>query len=152
MTVVLNARQDFTLEAFRRVTVDGEDVAIGPAALRVMGEARAGFEHFLRSNPQGFIYGVTTRPGVEVGTAIPPEERRSYARRFRGVGRASAGIASMSVSSEASSSPGWPTSSAATPRYVRNSPSMWPPCWTGRCRGCPSTGKQVPGRSFPSCM
>jgi len=87
MTVVLNAREDFTLEAFRRVTVDGEDVAIGPAALRVMGAARAGFEHLLRSNPQGFIYGVTTRPGVEVGTAIPPEERRSYARRFRGVGR-----------------------------------------------------------------
>ena len=60
---------------------------IGPAALRVMGEARAGFERLLRSDPRGFIYGVTTRPGVEVGTAIPPEELREYARRFRGVGR-----------------------------------------------------------------
>jgi histidine ammonia-lyase len=87
MTVVVGAREDFTLEAFRRVTVDGEGVIIGPAALRVMGEARAGFERLLRSDPRGFIYGVTTRPGVEVGTAIPPEELREYARRFRGVGR-----------------------------------------------------------------
>src|SRR5947207_2252013 len=87
MTVVVGAPEDFTLEAFRRVTVDGEGVVIGPAALRVMGEARAGFERLLRADPRGFIYGVTTRPGVEVGTAIPPEDLRDYARRFRGVGR-----------------------------------------------------------------
>jgi len=87
MTVVVDAREDFTLEAFRRVSVDRENVLIGPAALRVMGEARAGFEHLLRSNPNGFIYGVTTRSGVEVGTAVPPEEQRSYALRFRGTGR-----------------------------------------------------------------
>ena len=87
MTVVVGAREDFTLEAFRRVTVNGEGVVISPAAVRVMGEARAGFERLLRADPGGFIYGVTTRPGVEVGTAIPPEELRDYARRFRGVGR-----------------------------------------------------------------
>jgi hypothetical protein len=87
MTVVVGAPEDFTLEAFRRVTVDGEGVAIGAVALRVMSEARAGFERLLLADPGGFIYGVTTRPGVEVGTAIPPEERRDYARRFRGVGR-----------------------------------------------------------------
>jgi histidine ammonia-lyase len=87
MTVVVSAAEDFTLEAFRRVTVDGEGVVIGPGAVRVMGEARAGFERLLRADPGGFIYGVTTRPGVEVGTAIPPEELRDYARRFRGVGR-----------------------------------------------------------------
>ena len=87
MTVVVGARKDFTLEAFRRVTVDGEGVVIAPAAVRVMGEARVGFERLLRADPGGFIYGVTTRPGVEVGTAIPPEELRDYAGRFRGVGR-----------------------------------------------------------------
>ena len=48
MTIVVGAREDFALEAFRRVTVDGEGVIIGPAALRVMGEARAGFERLLR--------------------------------------------------------------------------------------------------------
>src|SRR2546421_207612 len=87
MTVVVGAPEDFTLEAFRRVAVDGEGVVICPAAVRVMGEARAGFERLLRADPSGFIYGVTTRPGVEVGTAIPPEDLRDYARRFRGVGR-----------------------------------------------------------------
>jgi histidine ammonia-lyase len=87
MTVVVGAPQDFTLEAFRRVAVAGEGVVIGPDAVRVMGAARAGFERLLRADPAGFIYGVTTRPGVEVGTAIPPEGRREYARRFRGVGR-----------------------------------------------------------------
>jgi len=85
MTVVVGAPEDFTLEAFRRVTVDGAaGVVIGPAAARVMGEARAGFERLLLADPGGFIYGVTTRPGVEVGTAVPPEELRDYARRFRG--------------------------------------------------------------------
>ncbi len=87
MTVIVEAREDFTLEAYRRVSVDGEDVVIGPAALRVIDEARAGFEDLLGSNRGGFIYGVTTRPGVEVGTTIPPEEQRDYALRFRGVGR-----------------------------------------------------------------
>ena len=87
MTVVVSAAEDFTLETFRRVTVDGEGVAIGAAAVRVMDEARAGFDRLLLADPGGFIYGVTRRPGVEVGTAIPPEELREYARRFRGVAR-----------------------------------------------------------------
>jgi len=87
MTVVLGARQDFTLEAFRRVAADGEDVAIGPAALRVMAQARARFEDLLQANPGGFIYGVTRRPGVEVSTMVAQEELRAYARSFRGVGR-----------------------------------------------------------------
>src|SRR6266496_2212080 len=82
MTVVLNDRADFTLDAFRRVTVTGEGVGIGAAAVRAMAEARAGFERLLRADPHGFIYGVTTRPGVEVGTVIPPEEQLGYARRF----------------------------------------------------------------------
>src|SRR3984957_9910886 len=87
MTVLVGAPEDFTLEAFRRVAVAGEGVVIGPDAVRVMGAARAGFERLLHADPGGFIYGVTTRPGVEVGTAIPPADLREYARRFRGVGR-----------------------------------------------------------------
>jgi hypothetical protein len=37
MTVVAGTPEDFTLETFRRVTVDREGVVIGPAAIRVMG-------------------------------------------------------------------------------------------------------------------
>ena len=105
MTVVAGAPEDFTLEAFRRVTVDREGVVIGPAAVRVMSEARAGFERLLRADPGGFIYCVTMRAA------------------FEGWAGASAGTALMSVLSEVSSSPGWPTSSAATPRCDLNSPS-----------------------------
>ena len=148
MTVVVGGREDFTLEAFRRVTVDGEGVLIGPAALRVMGEAHAGFERLLRADPGGFIYGVTTRPGVEVGTAIAQGDLREYARRLPGGwAGASAGIAWMSVLSGASSSPGWPTSPAGTPRCGLSSPSGWPPCWMALCRAFPLTGRAAPGRS-----
>jgi histidine ammonia-lyase len=87
LTVVVDTRQDFTLSAFRRVAADGEEVVIGPTAVRAMAGARAAFEELLRSDPTAFIYGVTRRPGVEVGTTIPPEEQRGYARRFRGPGR-----------------------------------------------------------------
>jgi hypothetical protein len=55
MTVVVGVPKDFTLAAFRRVTVDGEGVVIGPAAVRIMGAARAGFEHLLRADPGAFI-------------------------------------------------------------------------------------------------
>ena len=55
MTVVVGAPEDFTLEAFRRVAVDGEGVVVRPDAVRVMGEARTGFERLLRADPGGFI-------------------------------------------------------------------------------------------------
>jgi len=87
VTVIVAAREDFTLEAFRRVSADHEDVVIGQGALQAMAEARAGFEELLNSNRSGFIYGVTTRPGVEVGTTIPPEEQLGYALSFRGAAR-----------------------------------------------------------------
>ena len=123
MTVVVGAPEDFTLEAFRRVAVDGEGVVIGPDAVRVMCEARAGFERLLRAYPGGFIYGVTTRPGVE--SARRSRRRTSATMRAASGGWAgvSAGIALMSVLSEVSFSPGWPTSPAATPRCDLNSPS-----------------------------
>ena len=133
MTVVVESREDFTLAAFRRVTVGGEDVVVGPAALGIMGAARAGFEELLHSGPEGFIYGVTTRPGVEVGTTIPPGEWRSYARRFRGVGR---GFGRDRLDERVARGivfAHWPTSSAVTPKCVRNSPSTWPLCWQRRC-------------------
>ncbi|HZD66372.1 MAG TPA: aromatic amino acid lyase, partial [Acidimicrobiales bacterium] len=87
MAVTVDSRADFTLEALRRVTVDGEGVVVGDAAHRTMARARAGFEELLDSDPEASVYGVTTRPGVEVATPVPPDERASYARSFRGTPR-----------------------------------------------------------------
>ena len=83
MTVVVNRRADFTLDSFRRVAFGREDVEIGPAARDAMAAARRGFLALLDSDRTAFIYGITTRPGVEVATAVPPEQQREHARLFR---------------------------------------------------------------------
>ncbi len=83
MTVVVNRRADFTLDNFRRVAFGQEDVEIGPVAREAMAAARRGFLALLDSDRTAFIYGITTRPGVEVATAVAPEQQREYARRFR---------------------------------------------------------------------
>jgi histidine ammonia-lyase len=83
VTVVVNRRADFTLDGFRRVAFGREDVEIGPLASDAMAAARRGFLALLDSDRTAFIYGVTTRPGVEVATAVPPEQQREHARLFR---------------------------------------------------------------------
>ena len=80
MTVVVNRRADFTLDSFRRAAFGREDVEIGPAARDAMAAARRGFLALLDSDRTAFIYGITTRPGVEVATAVPPEQQREHAR------------------------------------------------------------------------
>jgi histidine ammonia-lyase len=47
-----------------------------------MAAARAAFVALLDSDRSAFIYGTTTRPGIEVTTAVPPERQRDYARSF----------------------------------------------------------------------
>ena len=84
MTVVVDTRDDFTIENFRRVAVDGESVEIGPVARKVMGEARAAFIALLDSDRTAFFYGITTRAGLEVTVAIPAEDQRAFARSFGG--------------------------------------------------------------------
>ena len=83
MTVVVNRRSDFSLENFRRVAFEREGVEIGPAARGAMAAARRGFLALLDSDRSAFIYGTTTRPGIEVSTPVPPEQQREYARSFR---------------------------------------------------------------------
>jgi histidine ammonia-lyase len=83
MTVLVNRRPDFTLDSFRRVAFGREDVRIGPAARDAMISARRGFVALLDSDRTAFIYGITSRPGVEVATAVPPEQQREHARLFR---------------------------------------------------------------------
>jgi histidine ammonia-lyase len=83
VTVVISRRADFTLDNFRRVAFGREGVEIGPSAREAMTDARRAFVALLDSDRAAFIYGITTRPGVEVATAVPPEQQREHARRFR---------------------------------------------------------------------
>ena len=84
MTVVVDTREDFTLENFRRVALEGENVRIGPRALERMESTRSSFVALLDSDRTAFIYGTTTRPGIEVGKALAPDEQRGYASTLRG--------------------------------------------------------------------
>lgn len=86
MTVVVNGRDDFTLENYRRVSEGGEPVTIGPRAREVMAAARADFIRLLDSDRTQFIYGVTSSFGPRVKVTIPPEQQRSHAQgvEFRG--------------------------------------------------------------------
>jgi histidine ammonia-lyase len=82
MAVVVNSRDDFTLENYQRVTVGGESVAIGPEARRTMAEGRAGFLRLLESDRTQFIYGVTSSYGPRAKLTIPPDQQRAHARAF----------------------------------------------------------------------
>ena len=84
MTVVVDSREDFTLENFRRVALESESVQIGPRALERMESTRESFVALLDSDRTAFIYGTTTRPGIEVGKALAPDEQRAYVRMLRG--------------------------------------------------------------------
>jgi histidine ammonia-lyase len=80
--VVVNSRDDFTLENYRRVSFGGEPVAIGAQARRVMAAGRADFMRLLESDRTQFIYGVTSSFGPRARVTIPPEEQRARAREF----------------------------------------------------------------------
>jgi histidine ammonia-lyase len=82
MTVVVNSRDDFTLENYRRVTLGGESVVIGPEARWTMAEGRAGFLRLLESDRTQFIYGVTSSYGPRAKLTIPPDQQRAHARAF----------------------------------------------------------------------
>lgn len=86
MTVLINGRDDFTLENYRRVSEGGESVTIGPRARERMAAARADFIRLLESDRTQFIYGVTSSFGPRAEVTIPPEQQRAHARgpEFRG--------------------------------------------------------------------
>jgi histidine ammonia-lyase len=74
VTVVLNDRNDFTLDAVRRVALDGEGVRLSATALRRMQRAHDQFQRFVDANRGIFIYGVTSLGGSEAARHRTPEE------------------------------------------------------------------------------
>jgi histidine ammonia-lyase len=79
MAVIVNSRRDFTLENYRQVAADGEGVVIGDIARRVMAQCRASFVELLAADRTAFMYGVTSRPGLEVKVAVAPEDQAAWA-------------------------------------------------------------------------
>lgn len=81
MTVVVETRNDFTLEAYRRVAWGGEPVRIADSAVTVMGESRNRFMRLLEREPEAVVYGVTTGYGQMAKQRLNPEQRRAHAAR-----------------------------------------------------------------------
>ena len=81
MTVFLETRADFTLEAARRVAWEGEGVELGARALAAMARGRERLEGILETDPDVTIYGVTTGPGRLAGKKLSPEQRERWAAR-----------------------------------------------------------------------
>jgi len=67
VSVLVDARTDITLEAFRRVAWEGDRVEIGARAAATMDRSHESFSAYLKArlaeDPQAVIYGVTTAPG-----------------------------------------------------------------------------------------
>jgi histidine ammonia-lyase len=80
MTVVVDSRDDFTLENYRRVAMGGESVAIGPQASVAMADGRANFLRLLESDRTQYIYGVTSNFGPRAKITIPPDQQRGHAQ------------------------------------------------------------------------
>ena len=79
MTLLVNSRADFTLEAVRRVAWDGEGVELGATARAAMAQGRDRLERILEHDPDVTIYGVTSGPGQLARTRLTPEQRERWA-------------------------------------------------------------------------
>lgn len=81
MTVVVETRDDFTLEAFRRVAWGKEPVRISDSAIKVMRESRHRFFELLEREPDVVIYGVTTGYGQMAKQRLDADQRSAHAAR-----------------------------------------------------------------------
>src|SRR5213592_4408792 len=76
MTVVVDDRQAFTLENFRRVAYARERVRIGQKATRTMAQARESFFAMLEADPTIFVYGVTSSYGMGASQRVTFDARQ----------------------------------------------------------------------------
>jgi histidine ammonia-lyase len=80
LSVLIDARSDITLEAFRRVAWEGDGVEIGARAAATMDRSHDSFTGYLKArlaeDPQAVIYGVTTAPGDGGTRNLPADSPR----------------------------------------------------------------------------
>ena len=81
MTILVQTRDDFSLDAYRRAAWQGEAVRIADGALECMRESRARFTALLDADPQTVVYGVTSGYGQMASKRLDPEARRAHAAR-----------------------------------------------------------------------
>ena len=81
MVQLLDSRQDFTLQSYRRVAWHGETVRFGPTAKRRLTESRAAFLRLLDSDEAIVIYGVTSGYGQMAHLRFDKAERKAHARQ-----------------------------------------------------------------------
>lgn len=81
MTILVDSRNDFSLEAYRRVAWSGETVRISDAAVARMRERRSQFLALLDADPELVIYGVTTGYGQMAKQRLDAAARAAQAAR-----------------------------------------------------------------------
>lgn len=81
MTLSINDRRDFTLDAYRRTAWAGEAVAFSDHAKGRMTEARQAFLDLLDGDPDVVIYGVTSGYGQRANLRFSAEQRQRHAGR-----------------------------------------------------------------------
>lgn len=81
MTLVVDSRNDFTLEAYRRVVWRKEPAQFSDASISRMRECRAQFMSLLENGPDIVIYGVTTGYGQMAKYRLDAVARSAQAAR-----------------------------------------------------------------------
>lgn len=80
-SVVLDARRNFTLDAYRDVAWRGAGARFSDDAVRRMQSARASFMALLDCDPPPTIYGVTSGYGQMAKRVFTPAERKTHAAK-----------------------------------------------------------------------
>jgi len=80
MTIILDSRRDFTLDAAKQVAWGNATVTLGQRAQQAMSAARARFLRLL-DDTDAVIYGVTSGYGHHAKLRFTPAERAAHAKR-----------------------------------------------------------------------
>ncbi len=81
MTIVLEDRNDFSVESYRQVAWEGASVRFSEAALEMVQKSRSAFIELIDSDPNLVIYGVTSGYGQNAKLRFTKEQRLAHAKR-----------------------------------------------------------------------